>query len=95
MLARIYKLFGGSEEVQGANVVELEFLDGRRVQLSSTSDYPYQEEAGLLMLRVWPAGGFEAHGNITDLSLIFYLGDKGVEIRELQTSNFNHRDKEE
>ncbi len=93
MLARVYKSGGGGEEFQGDSVVELEFLDGRRVQLSSANEYPYQKEAGLLMLRAWPAGGVEAHGNITDLSLIFYLGDEGVEIRELQTSNFNHRNR--
>lgn len=71
---------GVGQEILGANVCELEFLDGRRVQISTDTS-----ESGLILLRVHPAGGYEVHGNMDALTLSFHIGEKDVEIRYLHT----------
>lgn len=68
---------GHPSELPGANVCELEWLDGRKVQISTS------EEHGLVLLRVWPKGGVEVHGNMTDLSMSFAINDRGIEIRNM------------
>jgi len=78
MKVNVYNV-GHPSELPGANVCELEWLDGRKVQISTN------EESGLVLLRVWPKGGVEIHGNITDLSMTFAINDTGLEIRSMTT----------
>ena len=74
----------------GADVAELELLDGRKIQICTNRGVA-GNEPGVILLRAWPKGGFERHGNLTDLSMSFILKEEGgVDIQDLKTDNRPH-----
>ena len=92
MKARVWNDSAICKETLGAGVIELEFLDGRQIQVSASISTDGSRESGLMLIRVWPAGGVDVHGNITSMSMSFHISPEtgAVEIRELQTSSKGH-----
>lgn len=63
------------------NIVELVWVDGRTVQLSTSPD-----DSGLCLLRCFPPDGKGDIDRNTDMSMAFSFTPAGLEIRSLNTN---------